>query len=139
MAARGRGGPNSTIHNGLVNPRLSSPVGLTHIPDGASNTLLVGERNFNRARSGQSWQWDENNGYFDGYDWDTIRWGYQVPAPDRDDASYYDYRFGSSHPAGVQFVFGDGSVRMIYYNISLTTFQRLCNREDGLPIDSDGQ
>jgi prepilin-type N-terminal cleavage/methylation domain-containing protein len=126
--------------NGLVIPRVGpDPVSLTNIPDGASNTLLVGERNFNRAREGESWQWDENNGYIDGWDWDTIRWGYEVPARDRRDGSYYDRRFGSSHPAGVQFVLGDGSVRMIYYNISLTTFQRLCNRKDGLPIGSDGQ
>jgi prepilin-type N-terminal cleavage/methylation domain-containing protein len=138
----GPGGSYSTINNGLVIPRLASPdkpVSLTNIPDGASNTLLVGERNFNRARLGQSWQWDENNGYFDGYDWDVIRWGYDIPAPDRWDDSFYDYRFGSSHRAGVQFVFGDGSVRTIYYTISLTTFQRLCDRADGLPIDPDGQ
>jgi prepilin-type N-terminal cleavage/methylation domain-containing protein len=126
---------------GLLIPRHDAPadpVRLTNIPDGASNTLLVGERNFNVARRGESWQWDENNGYFDGYDWDVIRWGYEVPARDRRDASYYDSRFGSSHPAGVLFVLGDGSVRMISYNVSLTTFQRLCNRKDGLPIGPDG-
>ena len=126
--------------NGVVIPRVGPDhVSLSDSPDGASNTLLVGERNFTRAREEQSWQWDENNGYIDGWDWDTIRWGYEAPAPDRHDDSYYDRRFGSSHPAGVQFVFADGSVRMIYYSISLTTFQRLCNRKDGLPIGSDGQ
>jgi prepilin-type N-terminal cleavage/methylation domain-containing protein len=126
--------------NGLVIPRVGPDrIGLTNIPDGASNTLLVGERNFNLARKGQSWQWDENNGYIDGWDWDTIRWGYEVPARDRRDGSYYDRRFGSSHAVGVQFVLADGSVRRLSYNISLTTFQRLCNRKDGLPIGPDGQ
>lgn len=122
---------------GLVIPRVGPvPVNLTDIPDGATNTLLVGERNFNDARLGQSWMYDENNGYFNGWDWDTIRWGYEVPARDRRDGSYYDRRFGSPHSAGVQFVFGDGSVRMINYGISLATFRGLCNRQDGLPVGS---
>lgn len=126
--------------NGVVIPRVGPDrVSLTNIPDGVSNTLLVGERNVNIALLGQSWMWDENNGYFDGWDWDTIRWGYDVPAPDRRDDSYYDWRFGSSHRGGVQFVLADGSVRLIAYGVSLTTFQRLCVRNDGLPVGADGQ
>jgi hypothetical protein len=85
----------------------------------------------------QSWQWDENNGYIDGWDWDTIRWGYQVPAPDRYDNSYYDLRFGSSHPTLLNAVFGDGSVRIIRYSVSLTVFQRACARNDGQPFSLD--
>jgi prepilin-type processing-associated H-X9-DG protein len=47
-------------------------------------------------------------------------------------------RFGSSHRNGVQCVFADGAVRLIRYNVSPITFQRLCNRKDGLPVDPDG-
>lgn len=46
------------------------------------------------------WPFAENNSYFDCWDWDTTRWG---------------------------------------YDITLTTFQWLCNREDGLPVGTDGQ
>ena len=53
-------------------------------------------------------------------------------------------RFGSSHIAGINAVFADGSVRVISYNIqsqnsngNLGTWQRICIRNDGLPIDWD--
>ena len=122
---------------GVLIPRAGNKVSLADLPDGASNTLLVGERNFNRKLSGQSWMYDENNGYINGWDWDTIRWGYDRPAPDRHDDSYYDLRFGSSHTGGVQFVLADGSVRMVRYSISLSTFQNLCHRADGKRIEAD--
>jgi prepilin-type N-terminal cleavage/methylation domain-containing protein/prepilin-type processing-associated H-X9-DG protein len=126
-------------HNGLVIPRADpGRPRLTDIPDGSSNTLLVGERNVNVAQLNQSWQYDENNGYIDGWDWDTIRWGYETPAPDRRDTSYYSWRFGSSHPAGAQFVFADGSVRLVRFGIALETFRRLSSRNDGLVVDLSG-
>jgi uncharacterized protein DUF1559 len=98
---------------------------------------MIGERNVNVAKLGDSSQWDENNGYIDGLDWDTMRWAYERPAPDRKDSSYYDRRFGSSHPAGFNAVLGDGSVRLISFNITLETFRRLCARDDGLPVSPD--
>jgi prepilin-type N-terminal cleavage/methylation domain-containing protein len=119
--------------NGVVIPRAGPELlTLNDITDGTANTLLVGERNFNLAHRGESWMYDENNGYFNGWDWDTIRWGYEVPAPDRrDPASYYDRRFGSSHRTGAQTVFADGAVRTVRYEVTLEVFRRLCVRNDG--------
>jgi prepilin-type processing-associated H-X9-DG protein len=51
------------------------------------------------------------------------------------DASFYDRRFGSSHPGVINGAFGDGSVRVIRFNVSLEAFQRICNRHDGLVVD----
>jgi prepilin-type N-terminal cleavage/methylation domain-containing protein len=124
--------------NGMVVPRADARLQLHAIPDGSSNTLLVGERNVNLAHLGDWTQADENNGYIDGWDWDTIRWGYEVPTPDRRDQSTYCWRFGSSHPAGVQFVFADGSVRLVRFEVSLETFRRLSCRNDGLVVDPNG-
>jgi prepilin-type N-terminal cleavage/methylation domain-containing protein len=106
-------------------------VGPGNIRDGASFTLLVGERNFNMLRRNDPSLGDENNGYIDGWDWDTIRWGYDIPAPDRQDMSVADLRFGSSHPLICQFVLCDGAVKSINYSIDLTTFRGLCHRMDG--------
>jgi prepilin-type N-terminal cleavage/methylation domain-containing protein len=132
------GGRNGLIirrNDGLVKD-YSHHVTLGRIHDGTSNTMLIGERNVNVAKLGDYSQWDENNGYVDGFDWDTIRFGYQKPAPDRFDASYYDTRFGSSHTSGFNVVLGDGSVRLISYNVTFETFRRLCVRDDGLTVDT---
>jgi hypothetical protein len=116
---------------GAVIPRTDRDrVGPGNLKDGAPYTLLVGERNFNMLRRADPSQWDENNGYISGWDWDTIRWGYATPAPDRNDMSNADLRFGSSHPLVVQFVLCDGAVKSINYSIDLTTFQGLCRRAD---------
>jgi prepilin-type N-terminal cleavage/methylation domain-containing protein/prepilin-type processing-associated H-X9-DG protein len=45
--------------------------------------------------------------------------------------------FGSRHPGGSNFVFGDGSVRFIKSSISPKVYQHLANRADGEVIDSD--
>jgi prepilin-type N-terminal cleavage/methylation domain-containing protein len=124
--------------NGTVIPykRLGNPrVGLTSIPDGTSVTFLVGERNYNKKYLNDPTRLDENDGYMDGWDWDTIRWGYEGPAPDRFDESAADLRFGSSHPAGVQFVFADGSVRLVRFGVALAVFQRGCARNDGEAVN----
>ena len=45
--------------------------------------------------------------------------------------------FGSRHPGGSNFVFGDGSVRFIKSSISPKVYQHLANRADGEVIDAD--
>jgi prepilin-type N-terminal cleavage/methylation domain-containing protein/prepilin-type processing-associated H-X9-DG protein len=45
--------------------------------------------------------------------------------------------FGSRHPGGSNFVFGDGSVKFIKSSISPKVYQDLANRADGEVIDSD--
>jgi type II secretory pathway pseudopilin PulG len=106
-------------------------VGLGNIKDGASSTLLVGERNWNRLLSGQTNQADQDDGFFNGWDWDSIRWSYAAPAPDRRDNSGSDKRFGSAHFGVVQFVFCDGGVRPVPYTIDLAVFRALSDRRDG--------
>jgi prepilin-type processing-associated H-X9-DG protein len=56
----------------------------------------------------------------------------------RADPLFNDVGFGSPHSAGMNSVFGDGSVRMISFDIDqglAGTLYRLCFRSDGLTID----
>jgi prepilin-type N-terminal cleavage/methylation domain-containing protein/prepilin-type processing-associated H-X9-DG protein len=117
----------------------SDQVGLTNIPDGASQTLLVAEKRMDIGRIGQN-QPDDDQGFVAGWDWDEIRWGFNPPT--RDVAGdWTPDRFGSSHRASMNAVFADGSVRYIAYTIqsnadphNLGVWQRLCSRKDGLPV-----
>ncbi len=45
--------------------------------------------------------------------------------------------FGSRHPGGSNFVFGDGSVRFLKSSVDAKVYQHLANRADGEVIDAD--
>lgn len=47
-----------------------------------------------------------------------------------------EWGFGSAHPAVTNAVFGDGSVHSITFDVDNSVFRNLCEREDGLTIDS---
>jgi prepilin-type N-terminal cleavage/methylation domain-containing protein/prepilin-type processing-associated H-X9-DG protein len=132
--------PQGAGRNGLVVRWGILPIRLNggSIPDGTSNTLLVGEKRLNVAELGNP-QYDDDSGYCSGFDWDTLRWAYQAPARDRHEPGYTqgDTRFGGSHPGAFNALFADGSVRAIRYTVSLTVFQRVCVRNDGQVFSLD--
>ena len=45
--------------------------------------------------------------------------------------------FGSRHPGGKNFLFGDGSVRFLKSTVALSVYQHLAHRADGEVIDAD--
>jgi len=97
--------------------------------DGTSQTIMIGEKRLNR-RGLSGFQGDDNEGYTSGWDGDVMRYTNRQPAPDGTTGDGGGL-FGSSHTAGFQCVFGDGSVKMLNYGINLTTFSRLGNVADG--------
>lgn len=127
--------PNACASNGMVLRRERGPIKVIDVKDGLATTLLVAERNTNIRRLGNSLgQYDDNNGFIDGYDWDVIRWGSHRPARDRADNSHYDHRFGASHIQGMNCLFADGSLRFLHYGIEHNVFKKLSNRKDGQAV-----
>jgi prepilin-type N-terminal cleavage/methylation domain-containing protein/prepilin-type processing-associated H-X9-DG protein len=134
------GPPNpSQVHDGLVNRRWipgdptrapATRLDGSSIPDGASNTLLLGEKCLTLDQLGQD-EWDNNEGYVAGYDDDNGRWGFAQPQHDAATGAHNVNAFGSSHPVGFNAVFADGSVRLVRYNVSLNLFRLACIRNDG--------
>ncbi|WP_425616961.1 DUF1559 domain-containing protein [Anatilimnocola sp. NA78] len=125
------GGLNGAVVRTLATPP-EPPIRLAMITDGLSNTIIVGERQCNIARRNDPTMADENNGWIDGYDWDTVRWGYAIFAPDYRSTTISSSReFGSQHPAGCQFSYADGSVRTLTYGMDLQAFRNVIERDDG--------
>jgi prepilin-type N-terminal cleavage/methylation domain-containing protein/prepilin-type processing-associated H-X9-DG protein len=139
----------------------SSRVTLSTIPDGTSNTLMVGEKYIATnlyyggdpvATHNYVHQWGDLNGWYAGWGWDTVRFGRLQPRQD-DNAYLYDGHlaadptnnalqvtvdfFGSPHPGGFNAAMCDGSVRVIRYSIDNRVLRALCNRADGNVFSQD--
>lgn len=121
-------------NTGLIDSEFISMGG---IPDGASTTVLVGERRMILPFNAQDPA--EDNGFVAGYTWDTIRWAYFVPAPDGRPADpdnpppFLDTNsmFGGPHASVANFLYCDGSTRQVSYQVDLNAFRAVCSRNDG--------
>lgn len=148
--------PVTAMYLGMVvRTKACSPIGFNDIKDGTSKTLLISEKflpfdNYDgggpfydgRVRAFEG----DDRGWSDGWDFDTVRSTGVTPLRDRAiPAAEYNLgdkwwqeriRFGSAHSAGMNGVFGDGSVRTIAYDIDGTVFNYLGNRNDGQASDA---
>lgn len=119
---------------GVVVRNTLRPIGLQHLTDGTSCTVLAGEKRLDTRAIGTA-QCDDNEGYGEGWDWDVIRWGNDPPQKDRFGFDQCEVLYGSAHSVGINVVLADGSVRVISYTVDRTTFQRLCHRNDDNPVN----
>jgi prepilin-type N-terminal cleavage/methylation domain-containing protein len=133
------------INRGVSPTGLSAaPLGINQITDGASNTLLVGEKAMDRTLYNTgTWWYDEPA--LSGGTAGTSRAGTGVPLfPDQtlppeahNGLEFFTQgggAFGSAHAGGVQFVLCDGSVRSIPFGTSAAVMDLLLNPKDGMVV-----
>ncbi len=120
------------------------PVRFANITDGLSNTLFIGEKQVHNSNlgnaTGPNWAGTQRC-------WDNCTYNGNQPAtngraagPTAPLAQSFEpcggnsIRFGSWHPGGVMFVFGDGSVRALSYTTFGGTLGAIATRNDGEAI-----
>jgi prepilin-type N-terminal cleavage/methylation domain-containing protein len=115
-------GTSPTANDGIL--LYGASVSLSDITDGASHTIIMGERGIpNDLYYG--WPYC---GYGDSTgNGDNLCSTYLGLAPGRPDGSH-DFHFWSYHPQMAVFLWADGSVRPLSYNLDNTTFQALATR-----------
>ena len=109
------------------------------VPDGESNVFFAGEKYLDPLLYYTGTDGADNDTCFEGNDWDVNRWVMNGFPPLRDTKGVNDMStgFGSAHPAGCHFVFCDGHVQLISFQISFTTYQCLGVRNDGNPASDN--
>jgi prepilin-type N-terminal cleavage/methylation domain-containing protein len=138
----------SSGSNGLlIRIRSNTPIRMNTAgcPDGFSNTILLGDKQLNLDRLGQTY--DDNEPHVaPGWDSEIFRRGSRtlLPAHDRYHPSYTNVDpfvgsalFGSSHPVTFNAALGDGSVRSIRYAVDPLSWEWANRRNDGNVYDPD--
>lgn len=124
--------------NSLLFPKRPYCLGLCYITDGTSHTVLVGEKSMApQDYNSGTWYWDEP--FFTGGSDGTVRSGSIVQHDSRglrDDLGFR-YNWGSPHSSGAQFVFADGSVRLISYATPPDVVKALLTPSGGEAVNED--
>jgi prepilin-type N-terminal cleavage/methylation domain-containing protein len=131
-------GPGPTVPG----VRLTSKVSLAAIPDGTTNTFLVGEKHIPQVGLYHVYYGDSSvyNCYWTPYSCrlagleDPLGLGPQDVSVSLAGDSTWVRKFGSWHTGVCGFAFCDGSVHYIRNSIDGTTLSRLAARADGLVV-----
>ena len=115
-------------------PREGEPRRMRNVTDGLSNTILVGEKAMDR-RSFNTGGWYWNEPIFSGGSGGTDRWGTEI-IPDGVGTSF-EFNWGSSHIGSAMFLFGDGSVRPLRFDLDRNIMEALLTPDGGEVVNPD--
>jgi prepilin-type N-terminal cleavage/methylation domain-containing protein len=126
-------GTSNTAGNGiLLHGGYNKAISLTKVTDGASHTIIMGERGISDERYG--WPYcgaGDNLNTGEGDNLMSTRLGLSYGNAD----GTHDYHFWSYHPNAVQFLMADGSGRTFNYEIDFKIFQALSTRAGNEVVD----
>ena len=126
--------PDQDRFNGIVHIR--STVRVRHVTDGATKTLLLGEKYLNPNFYQNSQDHGDDDGAMIGLNFDSVRGTARQFAPKKDQRGIVNHSgFGSSHPAGWNAVLCDGSSRVVNYDAAIEPIEQLGIRNDDQVID----
>jgi prepilin-type N-terminal cleavage/methylation domain-containing protein/prepilin-type processing-associated H-X9-DG protein len=123
-----------TVFSGISHVHTASR--LKSIEDGTSHTYLVGEKYLAPTQYENGESLGDNESIFSGYCSDNHRFT-QLDLPPAKDGDLPDadllanYRFGSAHPSGLNFVFCDGAVKFLDYDLAPEEHYSLGHIADG--------
>lgn len=108
-----------------------STVRTTDIKNGTSHVILIGEKYIQPDHYLDGWAIGDNESMYPGFSDDILRSTNAnfIFCRDRRGATGYEYGFGSPHPNGVNFVFCDGSVTPISYDIDKAALAKFSKRD----------
>jgi prepilin-type processing-associated H-X9-DG protein len=109
------------------------PIDFAGITDGASNTMMIGEKRLKPANY-MAGDWHDDRGWTDGWDPDTMRSTGEQFGRDLNLSIDVGFMFGSAHPGGMNALFADGSIRHIPFTVDKVMFDRMGDRMDGQPV-----
>jgi prepilin-type N-terminal cleavage/methylation domain-containing protein len=123
---------NPTTYTGICYEQ--STTRKDDITDGASNTLLAGEKYLGQDAYGTGKVGADNENMYVGFDNDIGRTTSKPPMQDRWGLND-TVAFGSAHPNATNFVLCDGSVLTVNYSVNADLFKRLGTCAEGTPVD----
>jgi len=123
-----------TNYTGIMHHR--SEVKPSEVLDGLSKTYLLGEKLLDSRMYKTGRNEGDDQVLYVGADFDNCRWTRIAPTSDPlpprrdDDLGGHPAQFGSAHPSGCGFVFCDGSVKRISYDVDADVHRWNGNRKD---------